>query len=363
MFLRYLTVFFCATATTFANNEINSDIVRARAEVAYETLETAKNDQDRQVSEIAEIQGTLADSSSLSESAKTNHADSTDLKTTAETDVEDSVETFEAEEAVADSLESEQLAKSEDQDTEPNGEEIPENGENDTEENEEQLAIADSSTVDSTTADSVLASSLDFSNGALPTVNPVRITSPYGIRHYRLHRGVDVKVFKGDSIVAAFPGKVIASQYERRGYGHYLKVKHENGTITVYGHLSKRLKKVGEEVEAGELIGLGGNTGRSTGSHLHFEIRYGQINIDPTTVFNFVDGGLQQNVETFDVQTASASHDEIQKELAKHRIYKVRRGDTLGSIARKYGTSVRRIKQLNGLRSDRIRAGQILRCS
>lgn len=352
MFKRYLSVILCSTAFVFANSEVNGDAIRALAHSGYAELDAAIAQQN-----AAEQNAIVEETEEAPELVETPIA--TADSTTVSTAVEDSVEKFEEQEASADSLENSQLADSEDKDTEPNGEDIPENGEEDSE--EEQIAESDSSTVDSVSNE--LAAALDFSNGALPTVNPVRITSPYGIRHYRLHRGVDVKVYKGDSIVAAFPGTVITSQYERRGYGHYLKVKHENGTITVYGHLSKRLKKVGDTVEAGELIGLGGNTGRSTGSHLHFEIRYGQINIDPTTVFDFENGGLKKDVASYNVETASADHEAIQKELSKHRIYKVRRGDTLGSIARKYGTSVRRIKQLNGLRSDRIRAGQILRCS
>lgn len=330
MFKRYFTVFLYASAIVFADNEVSGGMVRARAAVAYETLD----------SELAKVE----------EPAKVDSAD--------------------VAEAAADSIENEKMAEagevqndSEPEEADNSEEEVAENEDSETAESEEaeELAEADSAAVDSIANAAV--TSLDFSNGALPTVNPVRITSPYGIRKYRLHRGVDVKVYKGDSIVAAFPGKVITSQYERRGYGHYLKVLHDNGTITVYGHLSKRLKKVGDVVEAGELIGLGGNTGRSTGSHLHFEIRYGQINIDPTKVFNFENGGLQENAGNYDLQVANADHNEIQKELSKHRIYKVRRGDTLGGIARKYGTTVSKIKKLNGLRSDRIRAGQILRCS
>jgi murein DD-endopeptidase MepM/ murein hydrolase activator NlpD len=131
------------------------------------------------------------------------------------------------------------------------------------------------------------ASFLRFENATLPTGRAVRITSPYGIRSYRMHKGIDVKVCKGDSILAAFSGRVVKAAYERRGYGHYIVLEHDNGTRTVYAHLSKRLVKYGEKVYSGQLIGKGGNTGRSTGSHLHFEITYKKMTIDPSLVFDF----------------------------------------------------------------------------
>lgn len=211
---------------------------------------------------------------------------------------------------------------------------------------------------------SLAASALDFSDWFLPTVHATRITSPYGIRHYRLHRGIDVKVFKGDSIVAAHDGKVIKAAYERRGYGHYILLEHPNGTRTLYGHLSKRLVKIGDEVSGGSLIGLGGNTGRSTGSHLHFEIRYKDINISPEEVFNFPDGVLAENAAKISTEVARADHLAIQQELSKYRIYRVKKGDTLGAIARKYGTSVEKICRLNRIkRNSVLRIGQRLRCS
>lgn len=86
-----------------------------------------------------------------------------------------------------------------------------------------------------------------------------------------MHNGLDIKVYIGDTIRAAFSGKVRMVKYERRGYGKYVVIRHENGLETVYGHLSKQIVDENQYVEAGEPIGLGGNTGRSTGSHLHFE--------------------------------------------------------------------------------------------
>jgi len=205
---------------------------------------------------------------------------------------------------------------------------------------------------------------LDFSGAHFPTIHGTRMNSPYGIRKFRLHRGVDMHISIGDSIVAAYPGKVIVSKYNRRGYGHYVMIEHANGTRTLYGHLKKRLVNVGDVVEGGQLVGWGGNTGRSSGPHLHFEIRYGEVNFDPATVFNIEEGTLLENTDHFSIAGAVKSHNEIQKELSKHRYHRIRSGDTLGKIARLYGTTIERLCQLNGIkRTSILRIGQTLRCS
>lgn len=205
---------------------------------------------------------------------------------------------------------------------------------------------------------------LDFSDWALPILDPSVVTSPYGLRRYRMHKGIDIRMKRGEPVVSVAAGKIVRSNYERRGYGHYVYVDHGNGVQTRYAHLSKRYAKVGEEVQKGEAIGLAGNTGRSTGPHLHFEIRYGETLIDPNTVFNFEEHYVRRASSQVSVQMAQATYDEIQKELSKHRYYKVRRGDTLSGIAKKFGTSVERLCRLNKLnRNSIIRPGQILQCS
>ena len=108
---------------------------------------------------------------------------------------------------------------------------------------------------------------IDLKGFCMPTDNR-KITSKYGPRRRRMHKGVDVKVYIGDTIRSAFDGKVRVVQYERRGYGKYVVIRHDNGLETIYGHLSKQLVGENQIVKAGEPIGLGGNTGRSTGSHL-----------------------------------------------------------------------------------------------
>ena len=113
------------------------------------------------------------------------------------------------------------------------------------------------------------------------------VTSNFGWRRRRMHNGIDLKVYTGDTIYASFSGKVRVRKFERRGYGYYLVVRHNNGLETVYGHLSKFLVKQDDVVKAGQPIALGGNTGRSTGSHLHFETRLMGLVINPNEIIDF----------------------------------------------------------------------------
>ena len=113
---------------------------------------------------------------------------------------------------------------------------------------------------------------IQLSNFCMPTPSRV-VTSNFGARWGRMHKGLDIKVYIGDTIRSAFNGKVRIVRYEPAGYGKYIVIRHNNGLETIYGHLSKQLVVENQEVRAGEVIGLGGNTGRSTGSHLHFETR------------------------------------------------------------------------------------------
>ena len=184
----------------------------------------------------------------------------------------------------------------------------------------------------------------------MPT-DSTRITDKYGYRprRGRAHLGIDVKVKIGDTIRAAFDGKVRISRYERRGYGHYLVIRHPNGLETVYGHLSKKLVNENEIVHAGDPIALGGNTGRSTGSHLHFETRILGNAINPALMFDFPN------------QKAATDYFVYQKNT-REVYYKVKSGDTLSGIAIKNETSVANICKLNGIsRNAVLRIGQTLR--
>jgi murein DD-endopeptidase MepM/ murein hydrolase activator NlpD len=116
------------------------------------------------------------------------------------------------------------------------------------------------------------------------------VTSRFGPRRYRFHYGIDLKVNVGDSIFSSFDGKVRIIDYEAKGYGHYVVIRHENGLETVYAHFSQVLVEHDQSVKAGEVIGLGGNTGRSTGPHLHYELRYLGNAINPENMINFSSG-------------------------------------------------------------------------
>ncbi len=238
-------------------------------------------------------------------------------------------------------------------------------------ENNSEIVVPDSAVSEAVTQDpsEVEAAEaemeyLDFSGAHFPTIHGTLLNSPYGIRKHRLHRGVDLHLHIGDSVVAAYPGKVVVSKYNRRGYGNYVMIEHANGTRTLYGHLQKRLVEVGDIVEGGQLIGKGGNTGRSSGPHLHFEIRYGEVNIDPATVFDFEKGELLPNTDRYALAPAIDSHNAIQAELSKHRFHRVRPGDTLGKIAQMYGTTVEKLCKLNKItRTSILRIGQNIQCS
>ncbi len=116
---------------------------------------------------------------------------------------------------------------------------------------------------------------IDLRGFHMPTDSRL-VTSHYGYRKtfHRNHYGTDIKVYVGDTIRAAFSGKIRVVDYEGKGYGRYVIIRHPNGLETLYGHMSKQLVKEDQMVKAGEPIGLGGNTGRSKGSHLHFETRF-----------------------------------------------------------------------------------------
>ena len=233
------------------------------------------------------------------------------------------------------------------------------------EEADAELA-ADMNSADSAKVDTLQKLSLDMTTAFMPSASR-RISAPYGIRTYRMHRGVDLGLCHGEdrTIVAAFAGVVtkVRNQGRRRGYGKYVILDHGNGLTTLYAHLASWQVNVGDTLQAGDTIGVGGNTGRSFGAHLHFEMRFNGTYIDPATVFNFEEGTFINALTTIEQQQLLAVEADYQKELAKHRYYKVRRGDCLGKIARKYGISITRLKQLNGLKGNMIRPGQVLRCS
>ncbi len=229
---------------------------------------------------------------------------------------------------------------------------------------------------------------INLKHFCMPTPSRV-ITSNFGYRWGRQHEGLDIKVYIGDTIRAAFSGKVRMVKYDGRGYGKYVVIRHNNGLETLYGHMSAQLVEENQVVRAGEPIGLGGNTGRSTGSHLHFETRLCGGAINPALMFDFREQDVVGDSYLFrrdsykaesteatrlrgkvgngsysreDVVGASGSQgDNINGEVLYH---KVASGETLQSIAEKHGVTVDAICRLNHIRKTmRLRPGQILRYS
>lgn len=205
---------------------------------------------------------------------------------------------------------------------------------------------------------------------------PYKVTSNYGKRRKRMHYGIDLGFPLGTPVVAAFDGIVRVSQIHAGGYGNLVVIRHDNGLETYYGHLSKRMVNPGQVVRAGDTIGLGGNTGRSYGCHLHFETRYLGIPFNPRQIIDFdsmqltcdtlfVKGNEQKNLIVDNKKTRNAPDLTPSQPIASSRntttYYKVKSGDTLSGIAFRYGTSVTTIKKINGLRNDFLSVGQQLR--
>ncbi len=232
---------------------------------------------------------------------------------------------------------------------------------------------------------------IDLRHFTMPTTSRV-ITSNFGSRWGRQHKGLDIKVYIGDTIRAAFSGKVRIVRYERGGYGKYIVIRHNNGLETIYGHLSKQLVEENQEVRSGEVIGLGGNTGRSTGSHLHFETRLCGVALNPALMFDFraqdVTGDYYAfNKETYDNESTNATRLRGKQDSSTYAstnssddyatnkrttsgltdqisYHKVKKGETLDRIAKKRGVTVEKICKLNHItKTMRLRPGQILRYS
>ena len=234
---------------------------------------------------------------------------------------------------------------------------------------------------------------INLKHFCMPTQSRV-VTSNFGPRWGRQHKGLDIKVYIGDTIRSAFSGKVRIVRYEAAGYGKYIVIRHPNGLETIYGHLSKQLVDENQEVRAGDVIGLGGNTGRSTGSHLHFETRLCGVALNPALMFDFrnqdVTGDFYTyNKRTYDRESREATaargkignggytRDEVLGGTGSANIlaqtgaaeaeklyHKVQSGETLSSIAAKRGVTIDQLCRLNHIRKNmKIKKGMILRYS
>ncbi|MCD8167363.1 MAG: peptidoglycan DD-metalloendopeptidase family protein [Bacteroides sp.] len=208
---------------------------------------------------------------------------------------------------------------------------------------------------------------IDLTGFSMPTTN-TRVTSPFGPRWRRMHNGIDIKVQIGDTIYAAFDGRIRIVSFERRGYGNYVVIRHDNGLETIYGHLSKHLVKENEYIQSGQPIGLGGNTGRSTGSHLHFETRFIGVAINPAFMFDFPNQDIVADYYTYrrsgGKSTSVSSGTMASAQGGTIRYHKVQKGDTLSKIAKQRGTTIDKLCQLNRIsKTTVLRVGQVLRCS
>ena len=234
---------------------------------------------------------------------------------------------------------------------------------------------------------------IDLRGFCMPTPSRL-ITSNFGARWGRQHKGLDIKVYIGDTIRAAFSGKVRVVKYEAKGYGKYVVIRHYNGLETYYGHMSKQLVTENQEVRAGDPIGLGGNTGRSTGSHLHFETRLCGVALNPALMFDFRNQDVTGDYYVFRrssyaaesaqatlLRGANAStkgagrletaeDDDTEMAIAapeasfapEVHFHKVKKGETLQTIARKHGMSIDALCKLNRIgKNIRLVPGQILK--
>ncbi len=231
------------------------------------------------------------------------------------------------------------------------------------------------------------------------------VTSHYGYRPQfgRTHKGIDLRSAIGDTVYSAFSGRVRLTRFERGGYGFYVIVRHENGLETVYGHLSRFLVKPDQYVKAGQPIALSGNTGRSTGPHLHFETRFMGYAINPEAIFDFGNRCTHTDSYTFTKSTYTKARDyapskryaaakksteksaepaatstrsskkerpqvtaSTKKSTRESReksrsTYQVQKGDNLEKIAARNNTTVAQLKKLNGMTSDKVVEGKVLK--
>lgn len=193
---------------------------------------------------------------------------------------------------------------------------------------------------------------------------PGIITSLFGWRprFQRMHHGIDMSLHIGDTVRAAVSGTVEKIDYDHDGYGHYVVVSHPDGIETLYGHLQYALVGQGQFVYAGQPVAIGGNTGNSTGPHLHFETRLGGAAVDPMLLFDFYGRPEYYAEEGHPAVVKTPTYSHQSKSLKKESTYIVRYGDTPESVARQAGISVMKLCQLNMLQqSEPLQIGRMLK--
>ena len=201
------------------------------------------------------------------------------------------------------------------------------------------------------------------------------ITSRYGWRNRRAHKGIDIDLVTGDDVYAMLEGKVRYVGYHA-GHGKTVVVRHNNGLETVYTHLSKYLVAVNDVVSKGQVLGLGGRTGNARGSHLHLEVSYRGVFINPEYLFDFSE---ENNIRNHHIwvtknwtrpsfhssrrQSEIIVYETIDEALAsqikQREVYTIKRGDTLSKIANTYSVPISQICKVNGIKkSSVLRIGQ-----
>lgn len=205
-------------------------------------------------------------------------------------------------------------------------------------------------------------------------VMPVKgqILSNFGMRHRRMHTGTDIRLNSGDTVRSAFDGKVrVAKRFN--GYGNLVLVRHSNGLETIYAHLKQIKVKVNDMVKAGDMVGLGGRTGRATCNHLHFETRIFGEPFDPNKYIDLEQATLRtdqlyyknkqvetdlKNFQRKPVLNANNQWIASANGSSKHVISK---GDTLWSIAKKYRTTVKKLCANNNIsEQQKLKIGSVL---
>jgi murein DD-endopeptidase MepM/ murein hydrolase activator NlpD len=213
------------------------------------------------------------------------------------------------------------------------------------------------------------------SNFFMPT--PGVVTSRYGTRNGRNHNGIDLDLETGDTVYAAWSGKVRYAKYNDGGYGNLVIIRHPNGLETLYGHLSKFLVYPDQEIVAGEPIALGGNTGHSFGSHLHFEIRFYDVPMNPEEVVDFNKKVLKSDYlkvhkalfrpgakpsDQYEYTPNEVVQTPVVVRTPQVKYYKVKPGDTLTEIANRNNITVSQLCQLNGIKPNAVlQVGRSLR--
>lgn len=190
---------------------------------------------------------------------------------------------------------------------------------------------------------------IDCRGGVLPTMG--HICSNYGFRRQRMHSGTDLKLQLGDPVVAAFDGKVrFARSY--MAYGNVVVIRHPNGLETVYAHLSKIQVTVDQTVKAGDVIGLGGRTGRATATHLHFEVRLMGRTINPSELFDFTNKTVRTPLYVY--TSGRKKRTDATPVLVNAEVHVLRKGESLSIVSRKYRVSVKELCRLNNLSESTI---------